>query len=83
VKPLVTVRKLDITDRITLPREIRGCWGIQLNDGLESAVDVDNIILSKYRPVCIFGVSANALTEIKDKNITKYALPLWNDKHVE
>lgn len=74
MKLLGVVRRLDAAGRVTLPRDIRRRWGIEHNDGLEIAVEGSNIILSKYRPVCIFCGSADGITEIKSKQVCEECL---------
>ena len=71
---LATVRRLDAAGRITLPSAIRHRWGIEHNDGLEIAVEGNYIILSKYRPVCIFCGSADGIAEIKGKHVCEECL---------
>jgi len=83
VKSLVVVRKLDGVGRITLPKKILRSWGIEHNDGLEIAVDGNYIILSKYRPVCIFCGSADGITEIKNKYICEDCISSISGKHDE
>jgi AbrB family transcriptional regulator, transcriptional pleiotropic regulator of transition state genes len=61
------IRKIDRAGRITLPKGIRRRWDIKENDGLEIAIDGDNIVLSKYRSICTFCGAHEGVTEYKDK----------------
>ena len=74
MRSLVTVRNLDNAGRITLPKKILRSWGIEHNDGLEIAVEGNYIILSKYRPVCIFCGGAEGIAEIKGKQVCEECL---------
>jgi len=74
MKLLGVVRRLDAAGRVTLPRDIRRRWGIEHNDGLEIAVEGNYIILSKYRPVCIFCGGAEGIAEIKGKQVCEECL---------
>ena len=83
MESLGIVRKLDAAGRITLPSEIRRHWGIEHNDGLEIVVDGDSIILSKYRPRCVFCGNTDSVSEYKDKHICQECRSSLGGKHDE
>ena len=52
-------RKLDSLGRIVIPIELRKNLNIEKRDSLEIFVDEDQIILSKYKPTCVFCSNSN------------------------
>lgn len=74
MKFLDIVRKLDSAGRIVLPKKIRRSWDIKHNDGLEITIDGDSIILSKYRPKCVFCMGIDHVIEYKDKYVCQECL---------
>lgn len=65
------VRKVDELGRIVLPIELRRTLDIEVKDPMEIYVDVENIILKKYMPNCIFCGCADDLVDYKRKIVCK------------
>ena len=63
------VRKVDELGRIVLPIELRRTLDIAERDPLEIYVDGPSIILTKYKPACIFCGDSREITSFKGKNI--------------
>ena len=68
------VRKTDRAGRIALPKSLRQRFKIEHGDGLEITIDDDYIILSKYRPACVFCRGTDCVTEYKDKHVCQECL---------
>ena len=73
------VRKVDELGRIVLPKELRNTLDIKEKDSLEIYVDVDQIILKKYAPACIFCSNAGDIVTFKGKNVCKECLERMKD----
>ncbi len=65
------VRKVDELGRIVIPMELRRTFGIEVKDPIEIYVEGDKIILTKYRPTCVFCGGTENLETFKKKNICK------------
>ena len=63
------VRRVDELGRIVLPVELRRTLDISERDPLEIYVDGASIVLRKFRPNCIRGVS-----EFRGKNVCQKCL---------
>jgi len=63
------VRRLGPEGKITLPKSLRKRFKIEHNDGLEIAIEGNYIIMSKYRPRCVFCGANNCITEYKSKHL--------------
>ncbi|MDR3588891.1 MAG: AbrB/MazE/SpoVT family DNA-binding domain-containing protein [Negativicutes bacterium] len=63
------VRRMDSLGRIVIPKMLRRRFELSDDTGLEITVDGDRIILSKYRPVCIFCGGTASVSEYRDKHI--------------
>lgn len=61
------VRQLDPLGRIVLPIEIRRTMELCPKDSIEIFVDGDRIILTKYKPTCVFCNSCSSLHSFKNK----------------
>ena len=67
MKPMGIVRKVDELGTIVIPIELRKSLGLQQQDPLEIYVDMDKIILKKYKPACIFCSSKDNVKMFKNK----------------
>ena len=74
MKAIGFVRRMDNLGRIVLPMGLRRMFNIQENDGLEIFVEDDCIILSKYKPACLFCGSNDDISQYKGKNICSSCL---------
>jgi len=74
VESVGIVRKLGHEGKITLPKSLRKRFKIEHNDGLEIAIEGNYIVLSKYRPRCVFCGSNNCITKYKEKHICQECL---------
>ena len=63
------VRNVDELGRIVIPKEMRKKMDISNCDPIEIYVEDDKIILQKYKNVCTFCGSAEALTSFKGRNV--------------
>jgi transcriptional pleiotropic regulator of transition state genes len=63
------VRKVDELGRVVIPIELRRTLDIQERDALEIFVRDELIILTKYRPSCVFCGSEENVKEFKGKNV--------------
>lgn len=76
------VRKVDELGRVVLPIELRRTFEINEKDSLEIFMENDQVILSKYKPGCIFCGSTGELTNFKRKNLCKECLSVMSQKVV-
>ncbi|MDR3592729.1 MAG: AbrB/MazE/SpoVT family DNA-binding domain-containing protein [Negativicutes bacterium] len=67
-------RKLDSSGRVILPIGLRRRCGLESADYLEFAVEGDTIVLSKYRPACIFCGTTDNVTKYVGKYLCKDCL---------
>lgn len=74
MKAIGIVRRLDELGRICLPVEVRRILDIDMRDPLEIYVDGDEIILKKYKPMCVFCGDIEEIVNYKGKNICKNCL---------
>jgi AbrB family transcriptional regulator, transcriptional pleiotropic regulator of transition state genes len=65
------VRKIDLLNRIVIPKEICRTFGIEERSPMEIYTDGDKIILKKYEPACIFCGGTDDLRDFGDKKICK------------
>ena len=63
------VRKVDELGRIVLPIELRRTLDISERDAMEIYVEGTTIVLKKYRPTCVFCVSARDISIFRGKII--------------
>ena len=68
------VRKVDELGRIVIPIELRRTLNIEEKDPLEIYVDVEQILLKKYQPACIFCGEVKEITDFKGKKVCKKCL---------
>ena len=68
------VRNLDALGRITLPREIRRTFDLNIADGMEIFVEENSIILKKYQPECVLCGEAKDVTSFNNKNICQLCI---------
>jgi transcriptional pleiotropic regulator of transition state genes len=74
------VRKVDELGRIVLPIELRRTLDIDQKDDVEIYVEGDSIILTKYRPSCIFCSNTKDIVKFKGKNVCPKCLKALQDK---
>ncbi len=65
------VRQIDDLGRVVLPKELRRSMNIKSGDGFEIFVDNDQIILSPYRPLCIFCGDGEGLKSFTGKQVCR------------
>ena len=63
------VRKVDELGRLVLPIEMRRVLDIAEKDTVEIYVEVDNIILRKFQPFCVFCGSSEKVISYRDKHV--------------
>lgn len=63
------VRNIDELGRIVVPKEMRTKMDMNCGDPIEIYVDGPNIILTRYRPNCIFCGSNESVSSFKGKNL--------------
>lgn len=72
MKKIGNLCRIDTLGRIVIPIGLRRMLDLNANDALEISTDEsDNIILSRYIPVCVFCGSEDDLTDYKSKHICK------------
>ena len=64
------VRRIDDLGRVVIPKEYRKILGMSVNEPVEIQATREEIIISKYKGVCLIcGKSNHAFTEINEKCI--------------
>ena len=66
------VRKIDELGRVVIPMEMRRSMNIEDGDAFEIFVDGEQIVLSKYLPLCIFCGGGEDIVEFSGKKICKH-----------
>jgi len=61
------VRRIDALGRVVLPVELRRALDLGKEDGLEIAIDGEDIVLVKHVPRCIFCGQERDLTAFRDR----------------
>ncbi|MEA4814491.1 MAG: AbrB/MazE/SpoVT family DNA-binding domain-containing protein [Oscillospiraceae bacterium] len=74
------VRKVDELGRIVLPIELRRTLDIAEKDDVEIYVKDQSIILTKYRPSCIFCSNTKDIIKFKGKNVCPRCLKALQEK---
>ena len=74
IKSTGIVRKIDDLGRIVIPKELRTTMNLKKKDSLEIFVEEDKIILSSYKPGCMFCGNMDNTIEYQDRNICKKCL---------
>ena len=63
------IRAIDNLGRIVIPKEIRKKQGLQEGAPVEIFVRGDEVVLTKYTPVCLFCGSKDEITELMGKKV--------------
>ncbi len=71
MKSTGVIRKIDNFGRITLPKEMRDIFNININDSIEILTGDNMIILKKFEAKDIFTGNTENLIEFKGKKISK------------
>lgn len=71
---LKTISKVDQLGRVVLPIHWRRTLGIREKDHLEIFVEGDNIVVTKYIPVCIFCGFPGELLVVAGKQICEHCI---------
>lgn len=69
MKAIGIVRRVDDLGRIVIPKELRRSLCIEEGDPLEIYVDVNQVVLKKYEPTCIFCGEGKGIKTFDGKNI--------------
>ena len=63
------IRSVDNLGRIVIPKETRKKLGLQEGAPVEIFVRGDEVVITKYTPVCLFCGSKNEVVELMDKKV--------------
>ena len=75
------VRKIDNLGRIVVPKELRETMEIDKKDPMEIYVDgMDQIVLQKYEPACVFCGDKENTLEFNDKTICQSCVDNMKEK---
>ncbi|MCK8825494.1 AbrB/MazE/SpoVT family DNA-binding domain-containing protein [Fuchsiella alkaliacetigena] len=69
MKSVGIVRKIDNLGRITIPKEVRNSFDIEVGDPVEILVDEDEVIFKKYSPPCVFCGNTDNVIDYKSEII--------------
>ncbi|MGM0419450.1 MAG: AbrB/MazE/SpoVT family DNA-binding domain-containing protein [Bacillota bacterium] len=79
VKATGIVRKVDDLGRVVIPKELRNTMDIERKDPMEVYVEGDKIILTKYKPSCIFCNNQEDIVEFEETTVCKNCIKKLSD----
>ncbi|MCK8825533.1 AbrB/MazE/SpoVT family DNA-binding domain-containing protein [Fuchsiella alkaliacetigena] len=69
MKSVGIVRKIDNLGRVTIPKEVRNNFDIEVGDPMEILVNEDEVVFKKYSPSCVFCGNTNNVIDYKNETV--------------
>ncbi|MCK8826082.1 AbrB/MazE/SpoVT family DNA-binding domain-containing protein [Fuchsiella alkaliacetigena] len=81
MKSVGIVRQIDNLGRVTIPKEVRNNFDIEVGDPMEILVNEDEVVFKKYSPQCVFCGNTDNVIDYKDKNICSTCISTLKEKN--